>query len=69
MGVKGVWLRLDLGQSILVPEAVGEGFKYHHAEPVGIGLLHDRCQPAHMAGPLTVKSGSDTSDQQCRTAR
>jgi len=59
MGVKGVWLRLDLNQSPLVPEAIAEGFKYHHAEPVrgdpvcgpcrnGIMFAPGRC--AHLSG-------------------
>ncbi|KAF8380565.1 hypothetical protein HHK36_028053 [Tetracentron sinense] len=31
-GKKGVWLKLPLEQSDLVPIAVKEGFQYHHAE-------------------------------------
>ncbi|CAK9173289.1 unnamed protein product [Ilex paraguariensis] len=31
-GKKGVWLKLPLEKSELVPVAVKEGFKYHHAE-------------------------------------
>ncbi|XP_028112384.1 nudix hydrolase 8-like [Camellia sinensis] len=31
-GKKGVWLKLPLERSELVPLAVDEGFKYHHAE-------------------------------------
>ncbi|KAK1272784.1 Nudix hydrolase 8 [Acorus gramineus] len=31
-GRKGVWLKLPLDRSELVPIAVKEGFKYHHAE-------------------------------------
>ncbi|KAK7307767.1 hypothetical protein VNO77_41118 [Canavalia gladiata] len=33
MGKKGIWLRLPLEKSDLVPIAVKEGFRYHHAEP------------------------------------
>ncbi|BAT75815.1 hypothetical protein VIGAN_01373800 [Vigna angularis var. angularis] len=33
MGKKGIWLKLQLEQSDLVPIAVKEGFQYHHAEP------------------------------------
>ncbi|KAG0462056.1 hypothetical protein HPP92_020532 [Vanilla planifolia] len=31
-GKKGIWLRLPLDKADLVPIAVKEGFKYHHAE-------------------------------------
>lgn len=33
-GTKGVWLKLMLSHAALVPEAVRQGFGYHHAEPV-----------------------------------
>ncbi|KAK4262567.1 hypothetical protein QN277_028114 [Acacia crassicarpa] len=33
MGKKGIWLKLPLEKSDLVPVAVKEGFQYHHAEP------------------------------------
>ncbi|WCJ25827.1 hypothetical protein M5689_007686 [Euphorbia peplus] len=33
MGKKGIWLKLPLERSELVPISVKEGFKYHHAEP------------------------------------
>ncbi|GLC40218.1 hypothetical protein PLESTB_000227300 [Pleodorina starrii] len=31
-GTRGVWLKLGLGQSSLIPEAVEQGFVFHHAE-------------------------------------
>lgn len=32
-GVRGVWLRLGLDRSALIPVAVSHGFRFHHAEP------------------------------------
>ncbi|PNH00075.1 Nudix hydrolase 8, partial [Tetrabaena socialis] len=31
-GTRGVWLRLGLAQSALIPLAVAQGFEFHHAE-------------------------------------
>ncbi|EFJ50039.1 hypothetical protein VOLCADRAFT_44866, partial [Volvox carteri f. nagariensis] len=31
-GTRGVWLKLGLSQSSLIPEAVEQGFEFHHAE-------------------------------------
>ncbi|CAJ2663997.1 unnamed protein product [Trifolium pratense] len=39
-GKKGVWLKLPLEQSDLVPIAVKEGFQYHHAEPGYVMLTY-----------------------------
>ncbi|KAI4315218.1 hypothetical protein L6164_028051 [Bauhinia variegata] len=40
MGKKGIWLKLLLEQSDLVPLAVKEGFQYHHAEPGYVMLTY-----------------------------
>lgn len=40
MGKKGVWLKLPLERSELVPIAVEEGFEYHHAEPEYVMLTY-----------------------------
>ncbi|XP_057449782.1 nudix hydrolase 8-like isoform X2 [Lotus japonicus] len=40
MGKKGIWLKLLLEQSHLVPIAVKEGFQYHHAEPGYVMLTY-----------------------------
>ncbi|TKY70799.1 Nudix hydrolase 8 [Spatholobus suberectus] len=40
MGKKGIWLRLPLGKSDLVPIAIKEGFRYHHAEPGYVMLTY-----------------------------
>ncbi|OIV94082.1 hypothetical protein TanjilG_05462 [Lupinus angustifolius] len=40
MGKKGIWLKLPLEKSDLVPIAVKEGFKYHHAEPGYVMLTY-----------------------------
>ncbi|KAI4327161.1 hypothetical protein L6164_019656 [Bauhinia variegata] len=40
MGKKGIWLKLLLKQSDLVPLAVKEGFQYHHAEPGYVMLTY-----------------------------
>ncbi|CAL0312297.1 unnamed protein product [Lupinus luteus] len=40
MGKKGIWLKLPLEQSDLVPIAVKEGFQYHHAEPGYVMLTY-----------------------------
>ncbi|XP_054824691.1 nudix hydrolase 8 isoform X2 [Prosopis cineraria] len=40
MGKKGIWLKLPLEKSDLVPIAVKEGFQYHHAEPGYLMLTH-----------------------------
>nr|XP_007157261.1 hypothetical protein PHAVU_002G055900g [Phaseolus vulgaris]ESW29255.1 hypothetical protein PHAVU_002G055900g [Phaseolus vulgaris] len=40
MGKKGIWLRLALEQSDLVPIAIKEGFGYHHAEPGYVMLTY-----------------------------
>ncbi|KAG4933208.1 hypothetical protein JHK87_047210 [Glycine soja] len=39
-GKKGIWLKLPLDQSDLVPIAVKEGFQYHHAEPGYVMLTY-----------------------------
>ncbi|KAJ0961617.1 hypothetical protein J5N97_001114 [Dioscorea zingiberensis] len=39
-GKKGVWLKLPLERSELVPVAVKEGFKYHHAEESYVMLTY-----------------------------
>ncbi|KAJ0961876.1 hypothetical protein J5N97_029704 [Dioscorea zingiberensis] len=39
-GKKGVWLKLPLQRSELVPVAVKEGFKYHHAEESYVMLTY-----------------------------
>eukprot|EP00193_Tetraselmis_chui_P016325 CAMPEP_0177776606 /NCGR_PEP_ID=MMETSP0491_2-20121128/14807_1 /TAXON_ID=63592 /ORGANISM="Tetraselmis chuii, Strain PLY429" /LENGTH=268 /DNA_ID=CAMNT_0019295417 /DNA_START=857 /DNA_END=1663 /DNA_ORIENTATION=- len=39
-GFKGVWLKIPLAQSALVPAAVRQGFVYHHAEPEYLMLNH-----------------------------
>ncbi|XP_038976006.1 nudix hydrolase 8-like isoform X2 [Phoenix dactylifera] len=39
-GKKGVWLKLPLDRSELVPIAVKEGFKYHHAEQTYVMLTY-----------------------------
>ncbi|XP_068467846.1 nudix hydrolase 8-like isoform X2 [Phaseolus vulgaris] len=39
-GKKGIWLRLALEQSDLVPIAIKEGFGYHHAEPGYVMLTY-----------------------------
>jgi hypothetical protein len=33
-GTRGVWLKLGLSLSPLIPEAVDQGFEFHHAERV-----------------------------------
>ncbi|XP_014520477.1 nudix hydrolase 8 isoform X1 [Vigna radiata var. radiata] len=40
MGKKGIWLRLPLEKSDLVPIAIKEGFGYHHAEPGYVMLTY-----------------------------
>lgn len=40
MGKKGIWLKLPLERSELVPIAVKEGFQYHHAEPGYVMLTY-----------------------------
>lgn len=40
MGKKGIWLKLPIEQSDLVPVAVKEGFQYHHAEPGYVMLTY-----------------------------
>ncbi|XP_050230391.1 nudix hydrolase 8-like [Mercurialis annua] len=40
MGKKGIWLKLPLERSELVPVAVKEGFGYHHAEPGYVMLTY-----------------------------
>nr|CAD1844942.1 unnamed protein product [Ananas comosus var. bracteatus] len=40
LGKKGVWLKLPLDRSELVPVAVKEGFKYHHAEQTYVMLTY-----------------------------
>ncbi|KAJ6327273.1 hypothetical protein OIU78_014198 [Salix suchowensis] len=39
-GKKGIWLKLPLERSELVPVAVKEGFEYHHAEPGYVMLTY-----------------------------
>lgn len=39
-GKKGVWLKLPIGRSELVPIAVKEGFQYHHAEQAYVMLTY-----------------------------
>ncbi|OWM80013.1 hypothetical protein CDL15_Pgr009991 [Punica granatum] len=39
-GKKGVWIKLPIGLSNLVDPAVKEGFRYHHAEPDYLMLVH-----------------------------
>ncbi|KAK7386265.1 hypothetical protein VNO78_26377 [Psophocarpus tetragonolobus] len=39
-GKKGIWLKLPLERSDLVPIAVKEGFQYHHAEPGYVMLTY-----------------------------
>lgn len=39
-GKKGVWIKLSIDLSDLVDIAVKEGFRYHHAEPDYLMLLH-----------------------------
>ncbi|CAN0908420.1 Nudix hydrolase 8 [Linum grandiflorum] len=39
-GKKGIWLKLPLERSQLVPIAVQEGFEYHHAEPGYVMLTY-----------------------------
>ncbi|KAJ1394074.1 NUDIX hydrolase domain [Sesbania bispinosa] len=39
-GKKGIWLKLPLEKSDLVPIAVKEGFQYHHAEPGYVMLTY-----------------------------
>ncbi|QCD88407.1 homogentisate solanesyltransferase [Vigna unguiculata] len=39
-GKKGIWLRLPLEKSDLVPIANKEGFGYHHAEPGYVMLTY-----------------------------
>ncbi|KAG0460625.1 hypothetical protein HPP92_020922 [Vanilla planifolia] len=39
-GKKGIWLRLPLDKADLVPIAVKEGFKYHHAEQTYVMLTY-----------------------------
>lgn len=40
MRKKGIWLKLPLEQSDLVPLAVKEGFQYHHAQPGYVMLTY-----------------------------
>lgn len=40
MNKKGIWLKLPLENAELVPVAVKEGFKYHHAEPEYLMLTY-----------------------------
>mmetsp|Transcript_15572 Transcript_15572/g.30140 ORF Transcript_15572/g.30140 Transcript_15572/m.30140 type:complete len:300 (+) Transcript_15572:179-1078(+) len=37
-GRKGVWLRVGIGASELIPIAIQAGFKFHHAEPTYVML-------------------------------
>ncbi|XP_018679909.2 nudix hydrolase 8 [Musa acuminata AAA Group] len=39
-GKKGIWLKVPLGRSELVPIAVKAGFKYHHAEQAYVMLTY-----------------------------
>ncbi|KAF2315068.1 hypothetical protein GH714_038089 [Hevea brasiliensis] len=39
-GKKGIWLKLPVERSELVPIAVKEGFQYHHAEPAYLMLTY-----------------------------
>ncbi|GAB4838964.1 nudix (nucleoside diphosphate linked moiety X)-type motif 8 [Ancistrocladus abbreviatus] len=39
-GKKGIWLKIHLRQTDLVPIAIQEGFDYHHAEPGYVMLTH-----------------------------
>ncbi|KAG6501780.1 nudix hydrolase 8-like isoform X1 [Zingiber officinale] len=39
-GKKGIWLKVPLGRSELVPIAVKAGFKYHHAEQAYLMLTY-----------------------------
>uniref|UniRef100_A0A061R3E1 Nudix hydrolase 2-like n=1 Tax=Tetraselmis sp. GSL018 TaxID=582737 RepID=A0A061R3E1_9CHLO len=39
-GTKGVWLKLPIEYAALVPEAVEQGFIYHHAEADYVMLCH-----------------------------
>ncbi|MED6134740.1 nudix (nucleoside diphosphate linked moiety X)-type motif 8 [Stylosanthes scabra] len=40
MGKKGIWLKLPIEKSDLVPVSVKEGFQYHHAEPGYVMLTY-----------------------------
>ncbi|XP_058757671.1 nudix hydrolase 8-like [Vicia villosa] len=40
LGKKGIWLKLPLEKSDLVPIAVKEGFEYHHAQPGYVMLTY-----------------------------
>ncbi|EFJ21091.1 hypothetical protein SELMODRAFT_176548 [Selaginella moellendorffii] len=37
---RGVWLKLPIEKSNLVPHAIEAGFRYHHAEPTYLMLTH-----------------------------
>ncbi|KAJ0113553.1 hypothetical protein Patl1_01817 [Pistacia atlantica] len=39
-GKKGVWIKLPIGFANLVEPAVQQGFRYHHAEPDYLMLVH-----------------------------
>lgn len=39
-GKKGVWIKLPIGHANLVEPAVKAGFRYHHAEPDYLMLVH-----------------------------
>lgn len=39
-GKKGVWLKIPIGRSELVPIAVQEGFQYHHAEKTYVMMTY-----------------------------
>ncbi|KAJ4832765.1 hypothetical protein Tsubulata_019811 [Turnera subulata] len=39
-GKRGIWLKIHLEQADLVPIAIQEGFKYHHAEPGYVMLTY-----------------------------
>ncbi|XP_015961261.1 nudix hydrolase 8 [Arachis duranensis] len=40
MGKKGIWLKLPIEKSDLVPVSIKEGFQYHHAEPGYVMLTY-----------------------------
>ncbi|OWM62817.1 hypothetical protein CDL15_Pgr020111 [Punica granatum] len=40
MGKRGVWIKLSIENAHLVASAVEEGFRYHHAEPDYLMLVH-----------------------------
>lgn len=56
-GTRGVWLKLGLIQSALIPEAVNQGFVFHHAERVSTGSCESGPQPSWSSNPCVCVCG------------